>query len=140
MEELVELVTALIRIALIPLLGYAIVRLARRWPQATLALLLAVLATGVGALSYAWMDGFHVPPDTRKMAFQSGPGRWCFAVGGVTVILGLPALPLVAIARAPNGENMGPVGPQWVAVLFGYSMACGICGMVLYSLLTGIIK
>jgi hypothetical protein len=58
----------------------------------------------------------------------------------VAVVLALPALPLVAIARARQGENIGPVGPQWVAVLFGYFMGCVICGTVLYSLLTGIIK
>lgn len=140
MEEWVQLLAAFMRIALIPLLGYAIVRLARRWPRVTLALLLAALAAGAGALSYARQDGFHVPLDTRKMAFQSEAGRWCFAVGGVVVILGLPALPLVAIARSPNGADVGPVGVQWVVVLFGYFMACAICGMVLQSLLTGIIK
>jgi hypothetical protein len=101
---------------------------------------LAFLTTGAGALSYAWHDGFSVAPETRKMAFQSEAGRWCFAAGGVAVVLGLPALPLVAIARARNGEGVGPVGAQWVAVLFGYFMACMLCGMVLYSLLTGIIK
>jgi hypothetical protein len=140
MEEWVQLLTALLRIALVPLLGYVIVRLARRWPRATLALLLAGLAAGAGALSYAWQDGFRVSLDTRKMAFQSEAGRWCFAVGGMAVILGLPALPLVAVARARNGADIGPVGVQWVAVLFGYVMACAMCGMMLYSLLTGIVK
>jgi hypothetical protein len=140
MEELVQLLSALVRIALIPLLGYAIVRLARRWLRFPLALLLVVLATGAGALSYAWQDGFRVPLETRKMAFQSETGRWCFAIGGVTVILGLPALPLIAVARARNGADIGPVGVQWVAVLFGYFVACGICSMAPYSLLTGIIK
>jgi hypothetical protein len=60
MEELVQLLAALLRIALIPLLGYAFVRFAHRWPRATLALLLAVTATGTGALGYAWQDGFNV--------------------------------------------------------------------------------
>ncbi len=55
-------------------------------------------------------------------------------------MLGFPALPLVAIARAQNGADTGPVGGQWVVVLFGYFMACAIFGMVLYSWLTGIVK
>src|SRR5262245_58164793 len=77
MEGLIQLLAALLRIALIPLLGYALVRLARRWPRTTLALLLAVLALGAGALGYAWQDGFSVARDTRTMAFQSEAGRWC---------------------------------------------------------------
>ncbi|MFL5242714.1 MAG: hypothetical protein ACJ8FY_11455 [Gemmataceae bacterium] len=140
MEDFVQLLAAILPTALVPLLGYAIVRLARRWPRATLALLLAVVAGAAGALGYAWHDGFSVPPDTRKMAFQSDVGRWCFRLGGVGVTLGLPALPLVAVARERKGADIGPVGAQWAAVLFGYFMACAICGMVLYSLLTGIIK
>jgi hypothetical protein len=140
MEDFGQLLAALMQIALIPLLAYAIVRLARRWPRATLALILAVVAVGAGALGYACHDGVSVPPDTRKMAFQSEMGRRCFAIGGVGVTLGLPALALVAVARSRNGEAIGPVGAQWVAVLFAYFMACVICGMVLYSLLTGIIK
>jgi hypothetical protein len=139
-EEFGQLLAAAMPVALIPLLGYAVVRLARRRPRATLTLLLLVVAAGVGALLYAWHDGFRVARDTRKMTFGSEAGRWCFGVGGVGVILGLPALPLVAIARARDGANMGPVGPQWVVVLFGYFMACVIWSMVLYSLLTGIIK
>jgi hypothetical protein len=74
------------------------------------------------------------------MAFQSEAGRWCFAVGGVAVILALPALPLVAVAQSRNGEHMGPLGVQWVVVLFAYFMGCALCGMVVYSFLTGIIK
>jgi hypothetical protein len=140
MEELVQALAALLRIALIPLLGYGIVRLARRWPRATLALLLAVVAAGAGALGSARHDGFNVSLETRKMTFQTEVGRWCFALGGLGVLLGLPALPLVAVARARHGEDLGPVGVQWVAVLFGYFMACVVWGMVLYSLLTGIIK
>jgi hypothetical protein len=140
MEEWVQLSMALLRIALVPLLGYCIVRLARRWPRGTLILLLAALAVGVGALVFAWHGGFSVSPDTRKMEFQSQAGRWCFAVGGVAVTLGLPALPLIAVARERKGETIGPTGVQWVIVLFGYFLACAICGMILYSLLTGIIK
>jgi hypothetical protein len=140
MEEFGQLLAALMRIALIPLLGYAIVRLARRWPRATLTLLLAVVATGAAALGYARHNGFNVPLDTRKIAFQSETGRWCFAIGGVGVLLGLPALPLVAVARARNGEHIGPLGGQWVAVLYGYFMACLIWSIALYSLLTGIVK
>lgn len=140
MEELIQLLAALMRIALVPLLGYAILRLARRWPRATLALLLAIVAAGAGALGFAWHDGFRVPLNTRKMAFHSEAGRWCFAIGGVGVMLGLPALPLVIVARARNGQAIGPVGVQWVAVLFGYFMACAIWGMVFYSLVTGIVK
>lgn len=140
MKELAQLLAAFARIVLIPFLGYAIVRLARRWPRSTLVLLLAVVAAGAGSAGYAWYDGFRISLDTRKIAFNSEVGRWCFAIGGVGVTLGVPALPLVAIARARNGENIGPVGVQWMAVLFGYFMACVICGMVFYSLITGIIK
>jgi hypothetical protein len=140
MEEWLQLVMVISRIALVPLLGYCIVRLARRWPRGALILLLAALAVGGGALVFAWHEGFRVSPETRKMVFQSETGRWCFAVGGVVVTLGLPALPLVAVARERKGEMIGPIGVQWVIVLFGYFLACAICGMVLYSLLTGIIK
>ena len=140
MEEVGPLLAALSQIALILLVGYAVVRLARRWPWATLTLLLALLAVAAGALGYAAQDGFSVRPDSRKMEFGSEVGRWCFAVGGVLMILGFPALPLVAIARAPNGAGTGPVGGQWVVVLFGYFMACALFSMVLYSWLTGIVK
>jgi hypothetical protein len=74
------------------------------------------------------------------MTFGSEIGRWCLAVGVVGVILGLPALPLVAIARARNGAGVGPVGVQWVFVLFGYFMACLFCSMIFSSWVTGIIK
>jgi hypothetical protein len=140
MEDWVQLFLAVTRIALIPLLGYCIVRLARLWPRGTLILLLAALAVGAGALVYAWHEGFRVSPETRKMVFQSEVGRWCFAIGGVAVTLGLPAVSLIAVARERKGERIGPMGVQWVIVLFGYFIACAICGMILYSLLTGIIK
>jgi hypothetical protein len=140
MDEVGQLLAALARIALVPLVGYTVVRLARRWPWATFTLLLALLVVGVGSLGYAAQDGFSVDPASRKMAFGSDNGRWCLAVGGVLVILGTPALPLVAIARAPNGAATGPVGGQWFVVLFGYFMACAIFSMVLYSWLTGIVK
>jgi hypothetical protein len=140
MDEVVPLLAALLRIALVPLVGYVVLRFARRWPGATLTLLLILLALGSAALGYAWHNGFSVDPASRKMHFGSQIGRWCFAAGGVAVVLGVPALPLIAVARARNGANMGPVGPQWVVVLFGYFMACLIFGMVLYSLLTGVVK
>jgi hypothetical protein len=130
----------MLRIALVPLVGWAVVQLARRWPRATLALLLALLAAGAGALGYAGHDGYSVDPDTREMGFGSEVGRWCFVGGATLVLFGVPALPLVAIARARNGVVIGPVGGQWVPVLFGYFMACLIWGMVLYSGLTGIVK
>ena len=41
MEDIVQLLAAVLRIALVPLVGYAIVRLARRWPWATCTQLLA---------------------------------------------------------------------------------------------------
>jgi hypothetical protein len=50
MKEFGQLLAVLLRIALIPLVGYAVVRLARRWPRAALTLLLALLAAGAGAL------------------------------------------------------------------------------------------
>jgi hypothetical protein len=140
MEEVGQLLTALARIALVPLVGYAVVRSARRWPGGTSVLLLALLAAGAGALGYAARDGFGVSPDTRKMEFRSETGRWCYAAGGVVTILGGPALPLVVIARARNGADRGPVGVQWVFVLYGYFMACLFVSMVLYSWLTGIVK
>jgi hypothetical protein len=140
MEDIVPLLATLLRIVLIPLVGYAVVRLARRWPRMTLTLLLVFLAIGFGVLGYAWHNGFSVDPASRKMHFGSEIGRWSFAVGGVAVVLGVPALPLIAIARSRNGATIGPVGPQWVVALFGYFIACLIFGMVLYSLLTGVIK
>jgi hypothetical protein len=140
MEEIVQLLAALLRIAIVPLVGYAVVRLGRRWPGATLTLLLALIAVGAGALRYVAQDGFNVHTDSRKMEFVSEFGRWCFAVGGLLVILGVPALVLVAIAREKNGDVTGPVGGQRAVVLFGYFMACAIFGMVLYSWLTGIVK
>ena len=140
MEVVGQLLAGLLRIAVVPLLGYAVVRFARRWPMTTLTHLLALLAGGIGALGYVAEDGFGFDLDSRKMEFGSEVGRWCFAVGGVLMILGFPALPLVAIARAPNGAGTGPVGGQWVVVLFGYFMACAIFSMVLYTWLTGIGK
>jgi hypothetical protein len=140
MEEFGQLLAALSRIALVPLVGYGVVRLAHRWPGTTLTLLLALIAISAGALGYTLGDGFRVDLDSRKMEFGSEIGRWCFALGGVAVILGVPALPLVAIARARNGADTGPVGVQWVFVLYGYFMACLFCSMVLYSQLTGIVK
>jgi hypothetical protein len=140
MEEVGQLLAALMRIAFVPLVGYTVVRLARRRPRATVTLLLTLITVGAGALGYVAHDGFSVHADSRKMEFASEIGRWCFAVGGVLVILGVPALPLAAIARAQNGEVTGPVGGQWVVVLIGYLMACAIFGMVLYSWLTGIVK
>jgi hypothetical protein len=141
MEDFVHLVAPVARLAAVPLIGYAVVRLARRWPWATLALLVALLALAAGALAYAGLDGYAVDVNTRRMTFGSEVGRWCFAIGGIGVTLGLPALLLVPFARARNGTATGPVGGgQWFVVLFGYFMACAICGAVLYSLLTGIIK
>ena len=90
MNEIVPLLATLLRIALVPLVGYAVVRFARRWPWATLTLLLAFLVVGCGAVAYACHDGFSVDFGSRKMKFGSEIGRWCFAVGGVLVILGVP--------------------------------------------------
>jgi hypothetical protein len=140
MEVVGQLLAGLLRIAVVPLLGYAVVRFARRWPMTTLALLLALIAGGIGALGYVAEDGFGVDLYSRKMEFGSEVGRWFFAIGCVLLNLGVPALPLVAIARARNGAVMGPVGGQWVAVLYGYFMACLIFGSALYMWLTGIVK
>jgi hypothetical protein len=140
MKEVVSLLASLSGIALVLLVGYAVVRLARRRPWATLTLLLALIGLGTGALIYAGQDGSRVDPISRKMEFGSLLGRWCFGVGGVLLILGIPALPLVIIARERNGADTGPVGGQWAGVLFGYFIACGVFSAVLYSLLTGIVK
>jgi hypothetical protein len=140
MEVLLQVLAAVAGITVYPLVGYAVIRLAGRWPRATLALLLVAVAAGAGALGYARFDGFDVPLDTRRMTFRSEAGRWCFDAGWVAVILGVPALPLVAVARARNGERIGPAGAQWVVVVFGYFMGCAVWGMVLYSWLTGIAR
>jgi hypothetical protein len=140
MEEVGQLLMAALPIGLVPLVGYTIVRLGRRRPQVTLTLLLALIAAGGGALGFVAQDGFSLRPDSRKLEFGSEVGRWCFAVGGALMVLGVPALPLVAIARARNGEVVGPVGGQLAGVLFGYFMACAIFSMVLYTWLTGIGK
>jgi hypothetical protein len=94
--------------------------------------LLALIAVGAAAVGYAAHAGFSVQPSTPRMELASEMGRWCFAAGGVVLILSVPALPLVAVARAENGATTGPVGTQWVVVLFGYFMACLIFGMALY--------
>ena len=140
MDDLGELLLFVSRLALVPVAGYGVIGLARRWPRATMTLLLALIAAGAGGLSYAARDGLVVRPDSRKMQFHSDIGRSCFAVGALMVTLGVPALPLVAIARARNGAARGPLGGQWMAAIFGYFMACAIFGMVLYSWLTGIVK
>jgi hypothetical protein len=74
------------------------------------------------------------------MEFGSEIGRQCFGVGRLLLVLSIPALPLVGIARTRNGAHLGPVGGQWFVALFGYFMACAIFSMVLYSWLTGIVK
>jgi hypothetical protein len=140
MEDFVQLLLALAPIVLVLLLGCGVVHLGRRWPWVTLALLLPVITLAAGALGYAWHEGFEVRPDTRQMTFGSELGRWCFTAGGLGVVLGVPALPLVAIARSRNGGRIGPVGAQWVGVLFAYFLVCVVWSAVVYSLLTGIIK
>src|SRR4051794_1136487 len=117
MAEVGELLAALARLAVVPLVGYAVVRLARWRPRRAAAVLLAVVAAGVAALAYAKVDGFTVRPDTRAIDFASEAGRWSYTVGGVVTVLAVPALPLVAVARARNGDVTGPVGGQWVVVL-----------------------
>ena len=140
MEDYIQLLLAVGRIAIIPLVGYIVIRLARRWPRLTLALLLVLIAVGVSALCYAHIEGFSVNPTTRKMSFGSEVGRICYFVGGMLTILSVPALPLIAVARAKNGSTIGPVKGEWIIALFGYFMACAIFGMVLYSWVTGIVK
>jgi hypothetical protein len=140
MEVLVQLLAQILRIAAVPLFAYAIVRLARRWPATTLTVLLVLIVLSCGALAYASGDGIWVDQRSRNMEFSSQTGHWCFSLGGLVVILGVPALPLLAVARVRNGEAVGPVGPQWLVVLFGYFMACLFCSMVVYWLLTGIEK
>jgi hypothetical protein len=140
MAEFVSLLGALLRIAVIPLGGYLVLRCARRWPWVTACFLLVVVAAGIGTVTLAAHDGYRVRVDTRRMEFHSEIGRWCFAVGGLALILGPPALPLVAVARVRHGAMIGPVGGQWAGALFGYFMACAIWSMVLYSWLTGIVK
>jgi hypothetical protein len=140
MDVVIELLAAFARVACVPLTGYAVVRLARRWPEITLLVLLSLIAVGVVAEAYATYDGYRVDLKTRIMDFESDLGHWCFAGGGLLLILSVPALPLVAIARARQGTDMGPVGAQWAGVLFGYFMACFFVSAALYSWLTGIIK
>ncbi|MGE3806314.1 MAG: hypothetical protein AB7K24_16725 [Gemmataceae bacterium] len=140
MEDITQLLAYAGRIALVPLIGYGVLRLGQRWPWGTLTLLFALIALGTGALTYVARDGFSIEPTSRRMEFGSELGSWCFVVGAVLVTLGCPALLLVPIARARNGERTGPVGIQWVVVLMGYFVACAIFGMVLYSWLTAIVK
>jgi hypothetical protein len=140
MEVVGQLLMALLRVMLVPVVGYGVVRCGRRWPRATLAVLLTLIVVAVGCMRYAAEDGFRVDPVSRLMTFGSEAGEWCFAGGWVLMVLGIPALPLVAFARAPNGEQTGPVGAQWAAVLFGYFMACLVFSSALYSWLTGIVK
>jgi hypothetical protein len=69
--------------------------------------------------------------------FASEAASNWFAFGLVVLTLGCPAWLLVVVTRIPNGTTVGPRGVQWVVVLFGYWMACLICGSALYSWLTG---
>ena len=141
MEDIGPLLLAVMRLAVVPVAGYAVLLLARRWPRCILILLLTLIALGAGAIAYCKHDNFVVLQDSRKLEFGSELGRWCFTVGALTEILCCPALPLVAMARAKNGEEIGPVsGGQWFVALFGYFMACAIFSMVLFSWLTGIVK
>ncbi len=138
--EIVPLLCGLLGIALFPLIGFAVVSLARRRPGTAATLLGVVTAAGVVAIRYAAAEGFGFRPDLHRVVFGSEAGRWCFDIGLTLLTLGGPAWLLFAIARTPNGTTLGPVGPQWVMVLFGYWMACLIFGTALYSLFTGYIK
>lgn len=140
MNELAELLTAVARIAVIPVIGYAVACLACRWPRVVLAVLALLIAAGAVALGYAASEGYSVDPTSRQMTFGSDSGRWCFAIGGTLLVLAVPGLPLVAMARAEVAAAGAPARYQWVIALFGYFMACAIFGMVLYSWLTGIVK
>jgi hypothetical protein len=67
MEDVVQMLAAVLRVAIVPAIGYAIVQLARRWPWATLILLVALIAGGTGALAYA---------ADADSAFAWIPARW----------------------------------------------------------------
>jgi hypothetical protein len=140
MAVFLDLLGALLRVAAVPVCGYLVLHFARRWPWVTVGILVLVVVAGIGAVTAAAFDGYNVQLDTRNIEFHSEMGRWCFAFGGLALILGFPALPLVVIARAQNGTKIGPVGAQWAGVPFGYFMACFFCSAAFYAFLTGITK
>jgi hypothetical protein len=140
MEELLLVLVGLLGIAFIPLTGFVVVCLARRRPWLAAALLGSVVAAGAGAVWYAAELGYGYRSDVRRVEFDSEAARNWFTIGYVFLTLGCPAWLLVIVARIRNGATVGPQGVQWVAVLFGYWMACLVSGGALYQWLTGLIK
>jgi hypothetical protein len=134
------LLASLLGLALIPLIGFSVVCLARRRPGIAVILLGAVMAAGAAAIGYAAAEGYGYQPALQRVEFASEAGRFSFDVGMVLLTLGCPAWLLVLVARTQNGTTLGPRGVQWVIVLYGYWMACLVASMVLYSWLTGRVK
>lgn len=140
LRELASVLASLASIALVPLIGFAVVCLARRRPWTAAALVGVAVAAGAGAVGYAASEGYGYRPDVGRVEFVSEAGRRAFGVGMALLTLGCPAWLLVLAARTRNGATLGPRGYQWVVALYGYWMACLICSMVLYSWLTGHVK
>jgi hypothetical protein len=138
--DILRILGSILSIALVPALGFGVIRLGQRRAGLTAALLGVVLLLGIAAVVLAARDGFAYAPGAGRVVFGSEAARGWFSLGLVLLTLNLPAWPLLAIARAQNGETTGPVGVQWVFVLFGYWMASLIAAMAIYSWLTGHIK
>jgi len=104
-----QLLAALLRIALIPLVGYAVVRLARRWrgdvdpapgPNRRRGWAVCPMPRMTGSVS-VWIPG--------RWSSRSEIGRWCFAVGGVLMILAFLHCRWLPSPRAERSD-IGPVG------------------------------
>jgi hypothetical protein len=62
MNDIGQLLTAVLRIAIVPMIGYAVIRLARRWPRVTLTLIVSLfgyfMACAVFSMVlYSWLTG-----------------------------------------------------------------------------------
>jgi hypothetical protein len=145
--ELASALSGLVAMGLIPAIVYGVIALGRGRPWLAVLCVAAATLIGAAALSLAGRQGFTFAPEVRRVIFASDNARYLFRTGHVLLTLAVPAWALVVLARVPQtGESLqevpvrGPVGLQWVVVLFGYWLAAVIWGFGLYSLVTGQIK
>jgi len=154
--DLLELLAPLLSLAIIVLIAWSVIVLARRWLWATLAGLTALLAAGVGLLWIAGEMGYAFDFQRNVVEFSSEEGQLCFVLGRALVALFAPAFLLVPFAQAENVARRpddsedpqtekadavrGPVGGQWPVLIGGYFVACAVWSMVLFSWLTGYAK
>jgi hypothetical protein len=116
LKSLVPLLGLLVPSVLILLVGFVVLRAARRRPRTVSALISVAVVAGLGAIGYAALGA-----DADREAV-------CWLVVGLAlVILGCPAAVLVPPAGTRTGTPVGPTGATEVAkLLFGYLAACWI--------------